>query len=54
MNLFLQTTFYKQNESNIILKSLNNTFIEGGFSMNLFHLRYFETLARTEHLQQGR
>ena len=53
MNLFLQTTFYKQNESNIILKSLNNTFIEGGFSMNLFHLRYFETLARTEHYSKA-
>ena len=27
--------------------------LKGGFSMNLFHLRYFETLARTEHYSKA-
>ena len=34
-------------------KIFKQYFIKGGFSMNLFHLRYFETLARTEHYSKA-
>lgn len=32
---------------------VNDEDFRGGFSMNLFHLRYFETLARTEHYSKA-